>query len=69
MSDSRKRVRDAGRQHADDLRTIRRDRERRVKEMLHADIARMAPGNAAYWIGVVGGSFALNLLLLVLLAR
>jgi len=59
---------DAQRQ-PDDLRDIRRERRRRVEQMLHDDIARQTPGNAAYWIAVVGGSFALNLLLLWLVAR
>ena len=54
---------------ADDLQDIRRERRRRVEELLHDDIAKRAPGNAIYWLAVVGGSFALNLLLLWLLAR
>jgi hypothetical protein len=59
---------DAQRQ-PDDLRDIRRERRRRVEQLLHDDIAKQAPGNAVYWLTVVGGSFALNLLLLWLLAR
>jgi hypothetical protein len=52
-----------------ELRRLRRDRQRRVEAMLHADISRRAPGNAIYWLAVVGGSFLLNVGLLLLLAR
>jgi hypothetical protein len=37
--------------------------------MLHADMLKQAPGNAIYWTAVVLGSFALNLLLLLAIAR
>jgi hypothetical protein len=50
-------------------RKLRADRRRRVEEMLHADIARQAPGNAIYWLAVVGGAFLLNLAVLVVVAR
>ena len=57
------------RQPAPELEELRRDRQRRVDEELFADLRRQALPNAAYWLLVVGGSFAVNLVLLVLLAR
>jgi hypothetical protein len=53
----------------DDLQRLRSDRKRRVEAMLHADITRQAPGNAVYWLAVVGGAFLLNLAVLVAVAR
>jgi hypothetical protein len=53
----------------DDLRRLRSDRKRRVETMLHNDITRQAPGNAIYWLAVVGGAFVLNLAVLVAVAR
>ena len=58
-----------GRQPTTDLEQLRRDRRQRVDEELFADLRRQALPNAAYWLLVVGGSFAINLLLLVLVAR
>lgn len=52
-----------------ELEHIRELRRQRVEKMLHDEILQQAPGNAAYWIAVVGGSFVLNLLILVLIAR
>jgi hypothetical protein len=52
-----------------ELQRMRRERARRVEAMLHDDIARLAPGNAIYWLAVVGGAFLLNLALLVAIAR
>ena len=37
--------------------------------MLNKEMLSQAPGNAAYWVAVVIGSFAVNLLLLILIAR
>jgi hypothetical protein len=54
---------------AEELRQMRAARARRVESMLHDDIARQAPGNAIYWITVVGGAFLLNVALLVAIAR
>jgi hypothetical protein len=51
------------------LQALRADRQRRVETMLHREIGAQAPGNALYWIAVVGGSFLLNLGLLLMLAR
>ncbi|HEX6139028.1 MAG TPA: hypothetical protein VF013_01030 [Candidatus Limnocylindria bacterium] len=52
-----------------ELKHIRDLRRQRVEKMLHDELLRQAPGNAVYWIAVVGGSFVLNLLVLVLIAR
>jgi hypothetical protein len=54
---------------ASELRKLRRERASRVETMLHDDIVRLAPGNAIYWLAVVGGAFLLNLGLLVAVAR
>lgn len=51
-----------------DLRHLRRERQKRVEQMLAQDMRRHAPGNATYWLVVVLGAFLLNLLLLVLVA-
>jgi hypothetical protein len=53
----------------DDLRRLRSERRRRVEAMLHADITRQAPGNAIYWLAMIGGAFLLNLAVLVAVAR
>jgi hypothetical protein len=37
--------------------------------MLHDEMVSQAPGNAAYWIAVVAGSFLVNLLFLIVIAR
>jgi hypothetical protein len=52
-----------------ELRELRRTRTARVERMLHDDMLKQAPGNAIYWVAVVAGSFALNLLLLMAIAR
>jgi hypothetical protein len=52
-----------------DLQRLRSDRKRRVEKMPHTDISRLAPGNAIYWLAVVGGAFLLNLAVLVAVAR
>jgi hypothetical protein len=51
------------------LRELRQTRQTRVDQMLDEEMISLAPGNAAYWIAVVAGSFIANLLLLVLVAR
>jgi hypothetical protein len=51
------------------MANLRRTRQARVEQMLHADMLRQAPGNAAYWLAVVAVSFVLNLLVLVAVAR
>ena len=56
-------------QPAPDLEKLRRERRQRVDEELFADLRRQALPNAAYWLLVVGGSFAVNIVLLVLVAR
>jgi hypothetical protein len=43
--------------------------EKVVERILDEDLPKSASGNAAYWIGVVLGAFALNLGLLLLFAR
>jgi hypothetical protein len=53
----------------DDLQGLRGKRRRRVEQMLHSDISRLAPGNAIYWLAVVGGAFLLNLLVMIAVAR
>jgi hypothetical protein len=52
-----------------ELKDLRSTREARVQQMLHDDMLKQAPGNAIYWVAVVAGSFALNLLLLMAIAR
>jgi hypothetical protein len=52
-----------------ELEQLRRTRQARVEGMLHQEMAREAPGNAAYWVAVVAGSFVLNLLVLLAIAR
>ena len=54
---------------AEELERLRRTRQDRVDRMLNEEMLSQAPGNAAYWVAVVIGSFALNLLLLILIAR
>jgi hypothetical protein len=51
------------------LDALRRTRQGRVDRMLKDDMLSKAPGNAAYFVGVVAGCFLLNLLLLVLITR
>jgi hypothetical protein len=51
------------------LDALRRTRQGRVDRMLKEDMLSKAPGNAAYFVGVVAGCFLLNLLLLVLITR
>jgi hypothetical protein len=51
------------------LKALRAERQRRVEAMLHRDLVRQAPGNAIYWIAVVGGAFLLNLGLLLVITR
>jgi hypothetical protein len=55
-------------EYREELKRLRQERRRRVEEMLHSDVLDRAPGNAAYWVAVVGGSFVLCLLLLLALA-
>jgi hypothetical protein len=57
------------REYRDELKRLREQRRRRVEQMLHSDVLDRAPGNAAYWVAVVGGAFLLNLGLLVAIAR
>jgi hypothetical protein len=54
---------------AAELRTLRSDRQRRIEKMLHDDIARLAAGNALYWLAVVGGGLVINLALMLAIAR
>jgi hypothetical protein len=54
---------------AAEVAKMRRDRARRVEAMLHTEMTRLAPGNAIYWLAVVGGAFLLNLALLMAVAR
>lgn len=65
MADRRKEEKDQERE----LRDLRSTREARVEQRLHEDMVKQAPGNALYWVAVVAGSFALNLLLLMTIAR
>jgi hypothetical protein len=60
-----------GRTEADtaELHRLRTERQRRVEAMLHDEMTRLTPGNAVYWIAVVGGAFIANLALLALIAR
>jgi hypothetical protein len=51
------------------LAALRGSRERRVNEELFADLHRQALPNAVYWVAVVGGSFIVNLLLLLVVTR
>jgi hypothetical protein len=59
----------ADQQATDELRELRRTRQARVDRMLHDEMVSQAPGNAAYWIAVVAGSFLVNLLFLIVIAR
>jgi hypothetical protein len=52
-----------------ELAAVRDARRRAVERELHAEMRRRAPGNTLYWLAVVGGSFVLNLLLLLAIAR
>jgi hypothetical protein len=63
----RRRVTDA--EFREQLTALRAERRRRVEAMLHRDVVRQSPGNAIYWIAVVGGAFLLNLGLLLVVAR
>ncbi|HEY7464973.1 MAG TPA: hypothetical protein VH987_11175 [Candidatus Limnocylindria bacterium] len=60
---------DLNRDERQELDDLRKTRAARVEKMLHADMLKQAPGNAIYWTAVVLGSFALNLLLLLAIAR
>jgi len=51
-----------------ELEKIRKQRLADVEQQLYDDMRRLAPGNAAYWVAVVGGAFLLNLLLIILLS-
>lgn len=53
----------------DRLKVLRQTRQSRVERMLHDEMVSLAPGNAAYWIAVVLGSFVVNLLVLMAIAR
>jgi hypothetical protein len=53
----------------DRLKELRQTRQSRVERMLHDEMVSLAPGNAAYWIAVVLGSFVVNLLVLMAIAR
>jgi hypothetical protein len=53
----------------DRLKELRQTRQSRVERMLHEEMVSLAPGNAAYWIAVVLGSFVVNLLVLMAIAR
>jgi hypothetical protein len=64
-----KKAKDLNRDEQEELDDLRRSRAARVEQMLHEDMLKQAPGNAIYWTAVVLGSFALNLLLLVAIAR
>ncbi|HET7582362.1 MAG TPA: hypothetical protein VFL75_06390 [Candidatus Limnocylindria bacterium] len=54
---------------ADELEALRRSRQSRVDQMLNEEMISKAPGNAAYFIGVITVCFVANLLILVLIAR
>jgi hypothetical protein len=56
-------------QLAKELEKAQREREADLQATIEDTIRRSGPGNTLYWVGVVLGSFLLNLLLLVLLAR
>jgi hypothetical protein len=43
--------------------------EKVVSSILDEDLPKSASGNAIYWVGVVVGAFALNLVLLIIFAR
>jgi hypothetical protein len=51
------------------LAALRDERRRAVERELHAEMRRLAPGNTLYWLAVVLGSFVLNLLVLLAIAR
>jgi hypothetical protein len=52
-----------------ELAAAREERRRAVDRELHAEMRRQAPGNTLYWLAVVGGSFVINLLMLLAIAR
>ncbi len=52
-----------------ELTALRDERRRAVERELHAEMRRLAPGNTLYWLAVVLGSFVLNLLVLLAIAR
>jgi hypothetical protein len=56
-------------QLAKELEKRQREREVDLQATIEDTIRRSGPTNSLYWVGVVVGSFLLNLLLLVLLAR
>jgi len=53
----------------DELEQLRRTRQQRVDRMLHEDMVKQAPGNAAYWVAVVIGAFVINFLVLLAIAH
>ena len=54
---------------AAEIEHLRHTRKSRVDRMLDRDMLRQAPGNAAYWVAVIALSFAINLLVLMAIAR
>jgi hypothetical protein len=52
-----------------ELAAVRDERRRQVERELLAEARRRAPGQALYWLVVVVGSFLLNILLLLVIAR
>jgi hypothetical protein len=48
------------------LQELRDERRSHIESQLQSDIAQYALPNAIYWVAIVGGSFALNLILLIL---
>jgi hypothetical protein len=52
-----------------ELTAVRDERRRAVERELHDEMRRSAPGNTLYWLAVVIGSFILNVLLLLAIAR
>lgn len=52
-----------------DQQKRQQERESDLQEMIEHTIRESGPVNTLYWFGVVLGSFLLNLLLLVVLAR
>jgi len=57
------------RQADKELEALRSTRQARVERMLHDEMLQLAPGNATYWVAVVIGSFAINLLVLWAVTR
>ena len=48
---------------------LRKSRQTRVDKMLNDDMVSQAPGNAAYFVGVLATCFVLNLLILIVITR